>query len=134
MENPSKPHVEDIENFAGGFRQASHFAVDRNQNRPGWGRRELDDNLLREGMALAINLLRHDFAADALLLPAGWQVAAARRFLGQAGRQSLGFPAVPGHSYTFVHVRLNDSPFLGPDDDIGANPGFLGLLRSRWFD
>jgi len=85
-------------------------------------------------MALAINLLRHDFAADAFLLPPRRQVAAARRFLGQAGRQSLGFPAVPGRSHTFIHVRLNNSPFLGPDDDMGANPRFLGLLRGRRFD
>ena len=64
-------HVEDVENFVACFDEANDLAVDRDEDGAGRRRREFDDDFLREGMALAINFRRHDFAAHTFFLPTG---------------------------------------------------------------
>ena len=64
-------HVEDVEDFAAGFDEAHDFAVDGDQDCSRRRRWKFDEDFVREGMALAIDFRRHDFAADTFLLPAG---------------------------------------------------------------
>ena len=63
--------VKDIEDFAAGFDEADDFAVDGYKDRSRRRGRKFNNDFVREGMTLAIDFRRHDFAAHTFLLPTG---------------------------------------------------------------